>query len=101
MKYNDFTRLIAKEINQYCYINSGSIGTGYLYILIIVDGRIVKVGELVYRLWQNSELTDVKLLTELGQEVQKYIDGTRKTIPVLCWVEDKLQVTHVGDKFLK
>jgi len=90
----EFTERISKRIKQYTLIEYGCIGSQYLKVLTVKDGKIVVIGELVYVCFR--EYFDAsympELLDKLGDECQKYIDGKRDTIPSLHSRENKLTV---------
>jgi len=91
--FKEFQDLISNEINQYCFIEVGHIGSGYLCVLIIRNDKIEVVGELLYSCWREG-MEDYSILSEFGKEVQKYIDGKREDIPRLCYSPNrKLEVS--------
>lgn len=91
MKYEDFQKLITDEISGWATINFGTIGSGYLEILIVTGDEIISIGQLLYSCWrENSQLREMpSLLKELGQAAEEYRKGFTDKKPSLSYWDGK------------
>ena len=90
MDFNQWQALATDEVKQYCEMSYGHVGSHYLVLLVIKDGKIVPIGEVVYSMWQQYNGIDVQeMLPELGKQAQLFLEGKREKAPMLAWKDSK------------
>ncbi len=94
----EFNEILQKWIEVEITTEFGHIGTRYVNILAVKDGRIISIGQFIYRLWSEIGLEDHRygdvreLLEELSKEANKFYNGLRPTMPALSFFGDALKV---------
>lgn len=84
MKFEDFNKLITEQIGVYSTVHYGSVGIQYLNVLSIKDGKIIVLGELIYRIWRETLYTEQDLIN-FGKECEDYRLGLKTTMPSWCY----------------
>jgi len=84
----ELTQLIQSHINQKIVVQYGSIGTGYIHILIVKGGEIKSIGECLYRLWyENTWKHYENSFVKFSQDCEKYRNNEIDYLPSLHYVD--------------
>lgn len=78
MKY--IKEIIQNQVGQEVWVEHGCIGTEYSEVLIVDNGKIVRIGQFIYRAYREG-LGNKVLWTALGVECRKYMNGERQEMP--------------------
>lgn len=89
--------LIQRHVGVEVIVEYGCIGTNYLQILIVKDGKIITIGEFLYRIFRENMLSrdpdcPESLIEELGKEAEKYRNRERDKRPSLNYSKGILKV---------
>jgi len=88
--FKEMQEVFRKNINAHSVTAEyGCIGTEYLKVLCVQYGKIIVIGELLYRIFREGLYTD-ESLKAFAQECEKYRDGIRDSMPVWCNKENGL-----------
>lgn len=91
MKFEQWQALATAQVKQYCEMSYGHVGSHYLVLLVIQEGKIVPIGEVVYSMWQDYHYDQSvrDMLPELGRQAQLFLEGKRTKMPSLSWKDSK------------
>lgn len=94
MTFHEFNKQICAGLPEGTTCEYGDIGTGYLQVLVPEAGKLTLVGEFIYRFWRES-LHTPELIAEFNAACVACWNGPSDAIiPVLCFIDEKLKVTH-------
>ena len=81
MNFERFEKHITDQINCFATVKYGFIGTEYLQVLIVENGQIKEIGELIYRIFRETLVTSEQL-EDFGNACEKFRTGETQTYPV-------------------
>ena len=90
--FEEFDNFICRFLPEGSTCQYRGLGINYSKVLAIKDGKIIEVGEFIYRFWREGlyKHEEESLLKEFSYAVKKYYDNPTGNVPSIFFVDNKL-----------